>query len=279
MADFLRPKVRAGIVLATLISMAATVAPAGAQSLLAHRASYNLTLDGSKASGRLEQVTGQIDYEIRGDVCEGYTTLTRQMNESDTGDGDPQKVEMVSTAWEGGKAEAYRFRTTSTKAGDTTSELEASVTREGTDALKVVVTKPSAETVTLKGEILLPTEHVVKVLQAGAAGETVLEAKVFDGASDAAKVFNTLAVIGKASTDDARLSQAGKEALKGRTYYPVTISYYDEGSGDRTPAYVMTISLYDNGVVGDLKIDYGAFALRGGMTSFEALKASEACRP
>ena len=46
---------------------------------------------------------------------------------------------------------------------------------------------------------------------------------------------------------------------------------------DRTPAYVMSFSLYDNGVVGSLKIDYGRFALVGAMAAFEALTPSGAC--
>ncbi|QRG05202.1 cell envelope integrity EipB family protein [Xanthobacter dioxanivorans] len=252
-------------------------APASAVGLLPHRASYRLSLDTSKPSGQLEDMSGRIDYEITGDACGGYNTLTRQESVASTGEGDPQKQATTSKAWEDGEAKSYRFLSTSDDAGDPESRTEASVVRQGQDALKVTVTKPKGETLELKGEILLPTEHVMRVLKVAAEGERVFQAKVYEGTSDPGKVFDTLTVIGAPSTDETRLAAPARATLSGRTFYPVTVSYYDEGATGRAPSYVMAFSLYDNGVVGSLKIDYGRFALVGAMSAFEALKPSEAC--
>lgn len=249
---------------------------AGAVGLLPHKASYRLTLDGSRPSGQLEDMTGRIDYEITGDACTGYSTLTRQESESSTGDGGPVKQAVTSKAWEDGEGKSYRFLST-TQSGDDNSKVEANVVRLGREALKVTITQPGDRTLELKGDILLPTEHVMRVLAAAAAGENVFQAKVYDGASDPAKVFDTLTVIGRGSTDEARLAAPARATLAGRTFYPVTVSYFDEGGVDRSPAYIMSFSLYENGVVGGLKIDYGRFALIGAMSAFEALKPADTC--
>ncbi|MEP9355909.1 cell envelope integrity EipB family protein [Xanthobacter sp. KR7-65] len=251
--------------------------PASAAALLPHKATYRLSLDGSKSSGQLEEMNGEINYEITGDACTGYTTFTRQNSIASTGEGDPLKQSVTSKAWEDGQAKSYRFLSVTEGGEDDGLELQANVERRGREGLTVTVSKPEAATLQLKGDILLPTEHIRRVLAAAAAGDSVLQAKVYDGASDPEKVFDTLAVIGRPSTDESRIAPPARSALAGRTFFPVTISYFDEGGVDRTPSYVMTFSLYDNGVVGALKIDYGRFALVGAMASFEAMKASGTC--
>lgn len=268
--------VATGAALAVLGLSGLAAVPAAAASFLPHRASYRLTLDASKPSGQLEDMSGLIEYEITGDACTGYDTVTRQESVASTGDGSPLRQAMTSKAWEDAEGKSYRFSSTS-QDGDDTSKIEASVVRQGRDALKVTVVQPKDRTLELKGDILLPTEHVSQVLKAAAAGERVLQAKVYDGASDPAKVYDTLTVIGAPSTDETRVAGPAKPSLSGHTFYPVTVSYYDEGGFGGPPAYVMAISLYDNGVVGNLKIDYGKFAVLGAMSTFEALKPSEGC--
>lgn len=271
---------RPGSASLALVLTLAGLLPASAEALLPHRAGYKMTLDASKNSGRLDDASGRIDYEIRGDACEGYTVNMRQVSSLDTGEGAPVRSEMVSTSWEDGSGNAYRFKTRDRMDGDTKSDVDAQANRLDNGDLQVKIAKPDARTVDLKGRILMPTEHVVHVLEAAAKGDSLLEAKVYDGSSDGTKVYNTLAVIGRASTDTAKLFDGAKASLGGHTFYPVSVSYYDAEKKDASPEYVMTFTLYDNGVIGELKIDYGDFALRGALDAFEPLKASATpCQP
>ena len=257
-----------------LVLLVSGLAPASAEALLPHRAGYQLALDATKSSHRLDGATGRIDYEMRGDACEGYTVKMRQTSTLDSGEGDPVRADMVSTSWEDGTGASYRFKTRDQLDGDTKSDVDAQAARGDNGTLVVKITKPEARTVELKGRILMPTEHVVRVLAAAAAGESLFEAKVYDGSTDGTKLYNTLSVIGRPSTDESKLLAAAKPTLGGHTFYPVSVSYYDVEKNTSAPEYVMTLSLYDNGVIGDLKIDYGDFALRGSLDTFEPLKAS-----
>lgn len=252
-------------------------APAAAPVLMPHKATYRLSLDGSRASSMVDDMSGEIAYEITGDACAGYTTRTRQKSEG-VSERAVTTQEVTATAWESGDATSYRFHSASTSSGDDDDrEIEASVTRSAPDGLKVVVTRSGNRTIDLKGRILLPTEHVRMVLDAAGKGQKTFQAKVYDGTTDPAKVFDTLAVIGRPSRDEARISEpAARAALAGHTYYPVTVSYF-EGAADQPPAYVMSYALYDNGVVGDLKIDYGRFTVTGKLASFEPLKPAADC--
>ncbi|MEW6256530.1 MAG: cell envelope integrity EipB family protein [Pseudomonadota bacterium] len=251
--------------------------PASNPPLLPHRAGYALGLDASKPSVKLESARGRIDYEISGDACKGYDVKLHQSNEIDTGEGESSSSDMLSTSWEDGAGTSYKFETLNRANGRVSSDVAATVTR-GPQGLSVDITKPKRENVELKGEILLPTQHVVKVLQAAADGTTLMEARVFDGSEDGDKVYNTLAVIGRPAKDAATLPDAAKSVLAGVTYYPVTVSYFTEGDTSQTPAYVMSMSLYENGVIGDMKIDYNDFILRGRIDSLEKLPAATDCK-
>ena len=52
-------------------------------------------------------------------------------------------------------------------------------------------------------------------------------------------------------------------------HWPVRLSYYTEGAGERTPIYTLGFDLYENGVSGALKLDYGDFAILGDMTALD----------
>jgi len=271
----LRRRAVAAVGVALLLAVAGA-APAAALVLAPHHAVYALTLDGARPTGQIEEMNGLIDYEIRGDACAGYTTVTRQTSESRGGERKVLRQAVSSKAWEEGEGQSYRFLST-TDDGDGPQEVEARATRDGPDRLKVAVTRPDERSFILKGEILMPTQHIVHVLKAAAAGTPVLAAKVYDGASDPAKVYETLAVIGRPRSGGDKLVPEAQRALAGHVAYPVAVSYFEPGALDEAPAYVMNFSLYDNGVVGDLKIDYGQFALVGRMTAFEALPGAADC--
>mgnify|MGYP003347112311 CR=1 FL=1 len=53
--------------------------------------------------------------------------------------------------------------------------------------------------------------------------------------------------------------------------WPVSVSYFDPTKADGSPNYVLGFDLYDNGVSGKLRIDYGSYTLNGVMSKFEAL--------
>lgn len=86
-------------------------------------------------------------------------------------------------------------------------------------------------------DLVFPTEHLLRILAAAKAGQTSLSVRVFDGAEDGKKVYDTLALIGKriAPGDSANLEPAAKvDALTKLARWPVSISYYAPGEGERT---------------------------------------------
>ncbi|WP_371345900.1 cell envelope integrity EipB family protein [Ancylobacter sp. IITR112] len=254
--------------------LGASALPAMAIQLSPHRATYAVSLDASKSGTRINGAEGRIVYEMRGSACAGYSVQLRQDTQLATEGGRVNSA--VSTAtWEDGEGKSYRFRVSNRINGETTEEADGVAERKDGE-LTVRATKPEAETVMLGKNILLPTQHVLRLISSAESGEAVLEAPVFDGSPDAKKVYDTLAVIGRGTTDAKGLEQAAMTGdLAGRPRFPVTISYFERGGASQTPDYVISFDMFDNGVSRKLKLDYGEFALNGTLISYEALPKEE----
>ncbi|MET0367418.1 MAG: DUF1849 family protein, partial [Methylobacterium sp.] len=88
-------------------------------------------------------------------------------------------------------------------------------------------------------------------------------------------IYDTFAVIGHAGTGPAAASDPARDKplrdgpLAGMPHWPVRLSYYTPGAGERTPIYTLGFDLYENGVSGALKLDYGEFAILGDMTALD----------
>jgi hypothetical protein len=97
-----------------------------------------------------------------------------------------------------------------------------------------------------------------------------MEARVYDGSDTGKKVFQTLTVIGKEATTPTPEADFADTLGKVRRW-PVTVSYFDEKARDAPPEYILSFDLYENGVSGTLKLDYGAFALQAKLKRLDLL--------
>ena len=96
---------------------------------------------------------------------------------------------------------------------------------------------------------------------------------MFDGSDTGEKLFDTLTVVGKEATAPAP-DQDKADGLKGLRRWPVAISYFDAAKEDAPPEYVLSFDLYENGVSGSLKLDYGQFSLNAQLTQLELLPSA-----
>src|SRR5690606_31629188 len=96
--------------------------------------------------------------------------------------------------------------------------------------LSVRIAKSKAGPVKFGGPILLPTEQLMKIIEAGEKGEHLMQAKVFDGSPNGKKIYETLSVIGSGrSGDNPEIEEAARVArLASIKRFPVTVSYFNK---------------------------------------------------
>jgi hypothetical protein len=245
--------------------------------LASHRAAYDISLvDPSAPPATSAQTpisaTGLIAYEFRGSACEGYTSNFRQMTEMERSEGDPLSMQVNAMSYEEANGKSMRFQIDSQGLQET-QPVAGTATRGADDDLRVQLTKPQSKSLDFGRDVLFPTQHIERLIKAAKHGGGAIQARVYDGSDTGAKIFATLSVIGKEATKPGEDAQTAT-ALGGIRRWPVVISYFDEAATDSAPEYTLSFDLYENGVSGSLKLDYGAFALRARLSKLEILPTS-----
>jgi hypothetical protein len=268
-----------GLGLAGLLAAATALAPgfafaqpqsAGRVVLVPHRAIYDLVLDGGKAAKNVESARGRIAFDFTGDACEGYALSFRQVTQLQSGESGPRVIDARTTSFEAGDGASYRFRTESSAAGAPTETVDGTASKAG-EGYEVKLNAPKAETHREPVGALFPNAQMKAVIQAAREGRSTLNVRLYDGANGGKDVYETLSVIGKrieSKPDEAPLLRPEFEKL---ARWPVTMSYFKVGSGESTPSYTISFELYENGVTGAVRLDYGSFALRGTLTRLDLL--------
>lgn len=253
--------------------------------LASHRAVYDLKLAKSSGSRGIQAVRGRILYDFAGTGCEGFELNFRQVSELDSGEGKALLSDLRSTTWENREATKFRFNSENLLNDKVTETVDGNAER-GASGVKVDLNKPKDKNFAVPAEVVFPTEHMRRIVEAARAGKSIIEFPVYDGSDTGEKVYNTLTVIG-ATIDPAQKPAddvSGKEpALAGLLRWPVTVSYFDrkaddaERTGEQTPVYAISFELYENGISRALTLDYNDFSIKGELTSLE-MKKEKACK-
>jgi hypothetical protein len=281
----MRVKIALQVAAASLMAAACFDAAGAAEAgvaLAPHRAVYDLKLLKSHGKRSIEAVRGRILYDFTGSACEGYALQFRQVSELDSGEGKVALSDLRAATWEDGDAKSFRFNSENKVNERVVDTVDGSAGRGGS-GVSVKLSKPAPKSFDLDANIVFPTEHVRRVIEAAEAGNKLLELSVFDGSESGDKVFSTLAVIGNVIAPGEKMpddAAAGNAALAALKRWPVTISYFDQAvakSGEQTPAYAIGFELYENGVSRALSLDYGDFVVSGTMSQLE-LKDAASCK-
>jgi hypothetical protein len=244
-----------------------------------HRAVYDLELASAEARAGLSGASGRMVLEITGSECDGWSVEFRIVNDFTLSSGETRFIDSRSSSWEA--ADGTRMRYSQRQYADSRLESEVllSVSRDAVDEPgEGLVTEPEEETFTLVPDALFPVAHQNKLLAAARQGERRDDSPVYDG-SDGAKTYQAISFIGERQDPQSLSSEVeGGEALAELPSWSVTISYYPLGEtpqGEETPSHQVIFKMYDNGVAGDVTLDYGDFALEGKLTDIEMLDVPE----
>jgi hypothetical protein len=243
--------------------------------LASHRAAYEISLSDTDSSRppsgqTLVAASGLIAYEFRGSPCEGFASNFRQLTQLQRNEGDPVSSDIRALTYEDGDGKSMKFQIDSQGSSGAPPSVVGSASRGDAGDTSVKLTKPAAENLDLGKDILFPTQHVERIIEKAKEGGGTMEARVYDGSDTGKKVFATLTVIGKEETRPGP-DAAAAEALGKTRRWPVSVSYFDEAAKDAPPEYVLSYDLYENGVSGTLKLDYGAFVLTAKLSKLEWL--------
>lgn len=251
-----------------------------ASKLVPHRAIYEMTLDDTQSASGITGIDGRMVFEFTGSPCDGYSLNMRMVTQMTDSQGQTNLTDLRSSTWEQADGKKFRFQSAqylNEKLGDVT--MGRAVRAAPDEAVKVKLSQPSRAELDLTGEILFPTQHSIALIEKALSGQSLFQARIYDGSEKGRKVYETTAFIGKLvkpGSDEAKLEAVAKEKKLGELpSWPVSIGYFEPKNDDLTPSYQIDFRLYQNGVSRELVIDYGDFSIEGKLSSLEYLKAKE----
>lgn len=260
-----------GLILACLfVALAARTAPAGPADMLSHRAVHDLTMTRAESQSGIANVEGRVVMEWQ-NACSDYTMEQRMVLETQLVEGPSRVSDFRYTTWESADGLSFRFSMRYEIDGTVIDEIEGRAKLEGAGGPgKATFSKPEGVTVDLPAGTVFPSEHTLAVIEAAQAGNTMQRTVLFDGSiSDG--LFDVVSLIGRRKPPE-ETEKAVDASVGPHASWPVRIAFFKKGPEDTLPDYEMSLRMYDNGVSGDLLLDYKEFALKGTVVRIEPLE-------
>ncbi|MCP5080836.1 MAG: cell envelope integrity EipB family protein [Alphaproteobacteria bacterium] len=264
------------LVLAGLGLAALPLSAHAAPGLTPHRAVYDLKLADAQDRSGIRAARGRLAVEISAAGCEGWTVNVRFVNQFTLRRGKSSVLDIQNSSFETTDGQTMDFTSREYVNGKLQTEAKGRARIAGGTGA-VAMTKPTEETFDLPKNTAFPLAHTRRLLGLAREGKTIDEINLYEGSAEK-KVFTASSVIGKKREPGAaKHANEGKhnDVLKLLTSWPMTVSYYDpveKVEGEQVPSHQMSFQLFDNGVTGDLTIDYGDFKMKGALTHLEMLE-------
>lgn len=247
--------------------LAAAAEPAAAR-LVPHKAVYALTLGDLRSTASVVEAAGRFDFEWQ-DVCDGWTVNQRFRLALLYEDGLSVRYGWSLSSWESKDGRRYRFFLRRFDGSGEASAMrgEAELGPDGSG--RAVFHEPARREVTLPAGTLFPTHHTLHVLERAEDGSAPVWSLLFDG-SDEEGHYGVSAAPSQRLPPTAPV-QLPSPLLQGVPSWRVDLAYYEADAGAAEPEQEQALRLFANGVVDELRLDYGEFALDADLAELSPL--------
>lgn len=246
-------------ILATTPSVAWEIAP--------HRAIYELDLASARMGSQVSDVGGQMLF-IWEDSCDGWTVEQRYRTSYVFSEGGQLEQRMSYATWESKDGQDFNFSVRNVT-GDMADEEVRGVARiVGDGSGTAEFRTPKGHEEQLPSGTLFPTAHTLRMLEEAEAGQHFFISMLFDG-TELDGLNEISAVIGERQPASASNSD---NVLLQRPSWPVNLAFFSIADGSSEPTYEMSVTLYDNGIVDGMLIDYGDFVVSATLLELEAVE-------
>ncbi|MEL3892562.1 DUF1849 family protein [Ferrovibrio sp. MS7] len=234
------------------------------KGLVSHRAIYGLSIARHDPRNYRSGIGGGLTLEFL-NSCDGYVLNQRFVIETQTDDGQVLS-DMTLGSFESLDGQRFRFRLREQLNGEDEEELVGEG-QLGPGGGRITFSQPADTTLDLPAGAMFPTDHTIRLIEAGRAARNLLRADVFDGS--AADGFASIGgFIGRTLPPNA---EARFDGLKQQRSWRVRLAYFSTAKKSDTPDYEIAFRLYENGISDDIVFDYGDYAIRATLQSLEIL--------
>jgi EipB-like len=243
-------------------------------NLASHRAVYDLSLLKTGQEKQISEANGRIALEFSGSECAGFNYISRQITNMSNGEGENKRIDMRVYNFENATGRVLKFKTVMRDGNRKITQAEGSALRDEGGELSINLHRPRQLKLDLDAKAVFPTAHMRALIDAAQNGERFFITKIYDGSENGLKIFDVVAVIGSpiVAGSDLRVDDVMRKAgLVNMKRWPVHLSYYEKGDGERLPTYQLKYDLFENGITTSLIYDFTNFSLKSTLVHMEML--------
>ncbi len=238
---------------------------AAAQMLRPARSVYELKLDQSRKNPGIDAAKGRLVVELQ-ESCGGFIFNQGFISKISSDEGPDIISDMQASVWESRDGRTVRFSLLNRIDGKISDQEQGRAGFDSQGAGSAAWQLPKTRELALPKGTIFPISHNRIVLEHALRGSHGFEVALFDGSYDAG-YYLASAVIGN-RTD--RTQDEGKNLLtKDLSSWPVRLAYYHYDSHLGVPEFEVGFTLYSDGVVDDLVLDYPEFGLTGRLVQLQ----------
>lgn len=245
-------------------------AAAAGEALSPHRAVYALSLGSLQSSSPVIEAAGRFEFEWE-DVCDGWAVSQKFRIALLYEDGISVSFGWSLSSWESKDGTRYRFFVRRFDGNGLTEAVhgEAELGKDGSG--RAVFLAPEAREIALPAGTLFPTHHTMHVLARAEAGDVPIWTQVFDGSGEEG-LFGVSAALSRRLAPSAP-TRIDSPLLKGVPSWRVDLAFFAPEDDNAEPEQEQGLRLFANGVVDEMRLDYGDFVLDADLIELAGLPA------
>jgi len=266
---------RKTMALGAAIFLLSAESPVFAEGLVAHHATYILSLAPDNKNSQITGAEGVMVYDLK-NACDGWATDLKLKFVMSLDNGENRDFETSQVTWESKDGSAYRYTIKNGYGGQTDqlrgeARIDAAAGGKGTATADL----PTRSEAKLPDDTLFPITHTRLLLQKAAEGESSVTAEYFDGTAST-EAMQASALIGAGEKGWGGDFSKKFPDLADKTSYPIGLAFYLGDKSDAVPDSEQFLRLYEDGVMGAISFSLGSIKIRAVLDTLE-LKPDGGC--
>lgn len=240
--------------------------------MVAHKALYEIRLNSKKSNAKISNIHGKMMYQWHPD-CDGWVSNHHFDVTYEYFETPPVRMTSDFSNYESFDGKKFNFTATRKNKDLIISEIRGSV--EGdiqANGGTAIFNKPETLEFDLPAATYFPTAHTLSVLDSIKAGKKFYNATIFDGSDEEGPVsINSFVLKSEGFVPDEEYKKDIDETLINGESWKLRLAYFPLNKYAETSDYEMTIIFHENGIIGDMLVEYDEFSVVQKLVALESV--------
>ena len=238
-------------------------------TLVSHKGYYDLNLKGKNAASFLEGGNGKSTYFFQ-KTCEGWSHKENFFISYNLTNKKSAKTYSMFKSFEDFSSKNFSFE--HLDKSDLNGEINYSgFVKKTTNKLLGKLIDRDIKNINYTDKILLPTEHMLKLIKFAKENKPFFNSNVFFGSSKDNLVKKISAFIGKKKLSSTNLNSR----MLNKKVWPIKLAFYNYKQKKASPETEISLEVDEEGIVHKYNVDYGEYEMSGILEKIETFKETK----